>query len=643
MATDRATHDDARSPAPTPEQDRLLSGLTAPQRDAVMHTDGPLLVLAGAGSGKTRVITRRAAYLACTVTRARHILAITFTNKAAGEMRERIDALGVAPGMTICTFHAFCAKMLRWHHDRAGVSPHFTIADREDRRKLLKQAVEACDLSATNWPAARVEQRISRAKNAMQSAEAFAADAVEWQDRTIARIYAAYERLLAENACLDFDDLLMRFAGLVQRDNGLRDQLEHRFRYVLVDEYQDTNASQYQIARCLTLDRRNLCVTGDPDQAIYRWRGADIENILSFERDYPDAKVVRLEQNYRSTKRILSAAERLIAGNVQRKAKRLWTDNDDGPRVRVLEFETADEEAQSVADDIAQCIARDASPRDVAVFYRVNALSRAIEEALIRAGVPYQVARGVAFYNRKEIKDVLAYLRVLVNPADEVSLLRIINTPARGIGATTIERLTARARRSGARVFDVLMGSGDLADLGRSAGKVRAFAALLQALAPATKQRPRAALEQVVSRSGLRAMYGDIRDGDGGPGANIDELISAAAQFQADDPDATLIDWLEHTALLGDVDGVRDEAGCVTLMTLHAAKGLEFPIVFMIGLEDGMLPFQRRDDTDCDEEEERRLCFVGMTRAKRRLTLCRARYRMLRGRSECTTRSRFLD
>ncbi len=620
----------------------LLKDLTDPQREATVHTDGPLLILAGPGSGKTRVVTRRAAYLASTVAEPRDILAITFTNKAAREMYERVAALGFGEGMTVCTFHALCARLLRIHHDRANVPRDFTIFDREDRRKVLKKAIAECNLSTDNWSPARVEQDISNAKNDMLTAADFAETENDWRHGTIARIYAAYETALTEMGGLDFDDLLMRVAILLKHDSELRRRLEDRYRYVLIDEYQDTNAAQYAIARLLTEQRKNLCATGDPDQSIYGWRGANIENILTFERDYPGAKVVRLEQNFRSTKLILDAADRLISANTLRKEKTLWTEGADGSPVHVVESESGNEEASAIAREIGRQLRHGVAPSEIAVFYRINSLSRGIEEALLHQGIAYQVARGVEFYNRKEIKDVLAYLRVLVNPADEVSLLRIINTPTRGIGATTVRRLTERAQESGRSIYETLQGE-DLAALGRSAAKVRQFGELLRELAPAPTLPARQALEMVMSRSGLRALYHDPTGVDDAPAANLDELLNAAALFQQEHADATVRDWLEYTALLSDVDGVRENGGTVTLMTLHAAKGLEFETVFIMGLEDGMLPFKRRDEEPADEEEERRLLFVGMTRAKRHLTLSRARYRMLRGETSRTVRSPFLD
>ena len=564
------------SPDTALDAERLLCDLTEPQRAAVMHTDGPLLVLAAAGSGKTRVITRRAAYLACTVARPDQVLAITFTNKAAQEMRERVDALGVGRGMTVSTFHAWCARTLRIYHEQAQVPQNFTIFDTEDSRKLLKSALERCGLSPTNYPVARIQQPISRAKNALLSAEEFTESNVGWQDRVIAKVYTCYEELLTGMGGLDFDDLLVRVARLLGEDEELRTRLERRYRYVLIDEYQDTNAAQYRIAHLLTRNHKNICATGDPDQSIYGWRGADIDNILSFERHYPDARVVFLEQNYRSTKRILAAADALIGGNARRKEKSLWTENAEGAAVRVIECGTHQAEAEMVVQDILLRSATGAQLNDIAIFYRVNSLSRTLEETLMRSGVAYQIARGVEFYNRKEIKDVLAYLRVLVNPADEVALLRIINTPPRGIGATSIDRLTALALSKGCPLVEVLV-EGPLEELGRSTGKVREFVALLRELGTALELAPHAALDKVLSHSGLRAFYGGDEETAEGPRANLEELLSAAWEFEQQQPDATVLDWLEHTALLGDLDAVRSDQGSVTLMTLHAAKGLEFP------------------------------------------------------------------
>ena len=622
----------------------LVDDLNDAQRQAVTHTDGPLLILAGPGSGKTRVVTRRAAYLAQTVALPRQILAITFTNKAALEMRERIESLLAPAGMTVCTFHALCAQLIRIHHEAVGVPANYSILDRDDRRKVLKAAVGLAGLSTTNFPPARVERHISNAKAAMLTPTGFEGIAQNYQDEQIARVYHAYAHLTAEMGALDFDDLLMRIAHLLDAEPDIACAIQDRYRYILIDEYQDTNTPQYIIANALAQTHRNICATGDPDQSIYGWRGADIGNILRFEEDYPESVVVRLEQNYRSTKRILQAADALIAHNVSRKEKSLWTEHEEGPAVRFIEAETSEEEADAVARRIAQQIQNGISPSEIAVFYRINALSRSIEEALIREGIRYQVARGLEFYNRKEIKDVLAYPRVLVNPADSVSLLRIINTPARGIGGTTVQRLLDLAQTRGIPLFDLITGDEDLSSVGRSASKVKAFGALLAQLVHVMEQPPEHALDAIVSQSGLRAHYATLSEveADVRPVDNINELLNAAVEFRRQFPGASMLDWLQHTALLGDVDGLHDEAGRVTLMTIHAAKGLEFQAVHIVGLEESLLPFEREDDGNGrDLEEERRLLFVGITRAKRELSLSRARYRMLRGRSDRTTVSRF--
>jgi DNA helicase-2/ATP-dependent DNA helicase PcrA len=626
----------------TAELNALLADLNDPQRQAVLHQDGPLLILAGPGSGKTRVVTRRAAYLARTAARPEEILAITFTNKAAGEMRERLGSLSVGEGMMVATFHAFCARLLRWYHERAGVPRNFTIFDTDDRRRVLKDAIEQAGLSSENWTPATMEREVSAAKNELLDAEQFAQSAGDWRSLEASRVYIVYEQLMREMVALDFDDLLMRTALLLGRDPELCDELEDRYRYVLVDEYQDTNAAQYRIARLLTQRRKNLCVTGDPDQSIYAWRGANIRNILSFENDYPDARVVRLEQNYRSTQRILSAAGALIANNARRKEKTLWTTHQGGAAVRIAEFESAQEEAQALAREIVRHVRNGGRFADVAVFYRVNSLSRLIEEALLRAGVAYQIARGTEFYNRKEIKDVLAYLRVLVNPSDEVALLRIINTPPRGVGATTIARLTAAAKSRRVRVYDILTDGECLTELGRSAAKVREFGLILVELSRAAALPAPTALEFVMRHSGLMAMYAKEGDDEDSPARNLDELLSAATEFHSRNPQSTIMDWLEHTALVSDVDSIAESDDRATLMTLHAAKGLEFPVVYIIGLEEGLLPF-RRGHEEPDWEEERRLLFVGMTRARRELTLSRAQWRTRQGATIRTVRSTFLD
>ncbi len=628
-------------PDASPGVREFLRDLTEPQREAVTHTDGALLLLAGAGSGKTRVITRRAAHLATTVTRPWHVLAITFTNKAANEMKERIVALSPGDDMTVCTFHSLCARLLRIHHDAAGLPPNFTIVDQSDRRKLIKQAVERLELAVDNWRRA-AETGISRAKNAMET-PAEMADAAGFQEKTIARIYAAYEEILAENAGLDFDDLLFKMALLLQSNEEVRAKLGDRFRYVMIDEYQDTNAAQYRIANLIARDHGNIMVTGDPDQSIYSWRGADITNILSFEHDYPNVKTVRLEQNYRSTKRILSVAGAVIAENIGRKDKTLWTENDEGTPVRVLTCSDARSEAEAIVKDIESLVVQGRRPGDFAIFYRINAMSRVLEESLFSAGISYRIARGTAFYARKEIKDILGYLRVMVNPADTVALERIINTPPRGIGKTTINTLKAFAERQGCTLLTAVMRYDECGLGKRAVNSLKAFTDLLQTLQLLAGGSTRHAIDQALSLSGMLAQLGEQQEANPEPLANANELVNAAEEYDTANPEATLLDWLTFTSLLGDEDIIEGDSGTVTLMTLHAAKGLEFPCVYIIGLERGLVPLVRDVLSIDEEEEERRLFFVGMTRAMQRLTITHALWRMVRGVTQRATRSVFLD
>ena len=624
--------------------EELLEDLTDPQREAVTHAEGPLLVLAGPGSGKTRVITHRAAYLARTVTEPRHVLAITFTNRAANEMAGRIHRLAVGPGITCSTFHAFCARLLRIHADRvAGIAANFSIFDEADQTAAMKDATDREGLSPENFPAGRILSRVSRAKNDMILPDAFEAQAGDWQDKTTARLYRAYEAVLAEQNALDFDDLLVRIARLLGEDAELRDQLQDRYRYVLVDEYQDTNRAQYLIARGLALDHENLCVTGDPDQSIYAWRGANLHNILEFEEDFPDAKVVRLERNYRSTPQILSAADAVIAHNRRRKKKTLWTSNEAGPAIRVAECEDAAAEAGFIASEVAQHVEAGGRYGDAAVFYRVNALSRSIEGALRTHNIPYQVARGVAFYQRKEIKDVLAYLKVVANPQDRVALLRIINVPARGIGKSTVQRVLAHAEATGTTALEAIARAIEIDGVTRAGRHLRSFADLLGELAGiAERGLVQETIEWLVRHSGLSAMWSQADDENAIE--NVSELISAAAEYDHQHADGTgsLTDWLQQVSLVSDIDAVDPELGAVTLMTLHAAKGLEFDRVFVAGVEDGLLPHRRSETEQADVEEERRLCFVGMTRTRQALTLTCARWRDRRGATRRTSRSVFL-
>jgi len=639
----------------------ILSDLNEPQRLAVTHVDGPLLVLAGAGSGKTRVITRRVGYLLQQGIEPWNVLAITFTNKAAREMQQRVERLGLARGVTICTFHSLCARLLREFADEAGISRDYTIYDHSDQIRLVKDVMKRLDLPTANLSPSRVHASISNAKNELQTPDGYGRRADGFYSRNVAAIYRQYERALADNNALDFDDLLLRMASLLRDRADIRELLARRYRYVLIDEYQDTNRAQYVIAHGIALDHKNICVTGDPDQSIYAWRGADVNNILEFEADYPGAVVVRLEENYRSTKPILSAASRLIAHNRMRKEKALWTRRPGGADVRVICCDDETAEARQVARRIASYGDAGGDLRDIAVFYRVNSLSRVLEEALMERGIAYRVARGVEFYNRKEIKDVLAYLKLLVNPSDNANCLRIINTPARGIGAVTIKRLAALAESAGISLLEACRRAGQAGLGGAAVKKVAAFADIVGSLGEGLDRPVREIIEDVVQRSGLSDALDGREDAGRDALANIDELISVAAQFDDANGGAGLADYLLQVSLVSDVDhfeaadstaAAKKPRGAVTLMTLHAAKGLEFPAVFIIGCEDGLLPFKRADESSLpgqddrrghDPEEERRLAFVGMTRARDELTLSCARYRMTRGRTTPQAASPFLD
>ena len=630
----------------------ILDDLTPAQREAVTHLDGPLLVLAGAGSGKTRVITRRIAHLIRQGARPWQVLAITFTNKAAGEMRDRTHALVPdARRLVVTTFHSFCARMLREYADLLGLDPSYTIYDTADQTSAVKRALERLNLDATQFTPDRILSAISRAKNRLERAGDFAERAArDWTARRIAEVYQAYETFLRDAHALDFDDLLLEVATALRDSAEFRDLLQDRFRYILIDEYQDTNHAQYVIARDLAGARRNLCATGDPDQAIYGWRGAEISNILDFEKDFPDAKVVRLEKNYRSTPTILAVASGVIRHNRHRKDKDLYTDNPLGGPVLVVETDDEEAEARSIARRIAALKADGLDYRDAAVFVRTVAQTRALEDAFLsaRPPIPYEVVRGTSFYERKEVRDALAYLQVLHNPSDAVNVGRIINTPPRGIGKKTVEALQAWAEREGVGLLDAARNAGELPDLPTQArAAVSHFSALMDRLLAAPKEPVRDLIELVIAETGLR----DSLKGDDAPDrkANLDEFITLGArhdQRAAASPDEMprpgLEGFLETVNLSSDQDDYDESANRVPLMTLHAAKGLEFAAVFIAGCEDGLLPHQRHVEKEGELEEERRLFFVGMTRAKRHLALTHARFRRTRGRLERRVASPFL-
>jgi DNA helicase-2/ATP-dependent DNA helicase PcrA len=624
----------------------LLEDLTEPQRQAVTHFEGPLLILAGAGSGKTRVITRRVAHLLQQGVRPYNILAITFTNKAASEMRQRIDALLPDNRVWISTFHSLGARLLRQHAERLGLGRNFTIYDQSDRTRLIRTALDVAKIDNIRFTPERIEAAISKAKNQLLGPQRYAERAGDFFAQTVARVYPIYEKRLRDANALDFDDLLLWPALALKHDAELRAELDARFQFVLIDEYQDTNQAQYAIARGLSIDRPNLCVVGDPDQSIYKWRGSDIRNILDFERDFPTAMVITLERNYRSTKAILHAASHLIAHNLQRKPKALVTENAAGEPVGVLTFETGLDEAEGVALRIRRAVeTQKRSYREFAVFLRVNALSRALESALVKHRVPFQIVRGLAFFDRKENRDVLAYLRLLLNPRDNLSFLRAVNEPARGIGKVSLEHLGAYAEP---RDVSLLAAAGQVGSIqaikGKAATGLREFALLMHELSKLAEAAPDEVIRQVLDHSGYRTMLQNSTDPEDQERlANIEELITAAKQFSSEDGSRTLGDFLENITLASDVDAWDERQDCVSVMTLHAAKGLEFPVVYLLAVEQGLLPHERSLNKNEDVEEERRLTFVGMTRAKEELYLCHARLREFRGRTLYAVPSMFLD
>jgi len=639
------------------QSDSLLQELTDAQREAVTHVDGPLLIVAAAGSGKTRVITRRVAYLISLGIPANSILAITFTNKAAGEMKHRISALMGhplrdfgrldQPWPTICTFHSLCLRILRHYAPQIGLSPNFSVYDAADQIKLVKEAIGALGISSANFAPSTVHGTISNAKNQLLLPDAFEAKARDFYQRTAARIYKKYQELLDQNNALDFDDLLLRTARGFRDQPAVLKELQERFTYLLIDEYQDTNHAQYVIAHALALQHRNICVVGDPDQSIYAWRGADIKNILEFERDYTDAKVVKLERNYRSTQRILRVASELISHNTRRKEKGLWTENAAGEKAVLLLCQDEHDEAEQITRRLAILHEKHGYQwSQMAVFYRMNALSRVMEDALRRANVPYQIARGVEFYNRKEIKDVLAYLRVVANPRDEVSLTRIVNVPPRGLSDASVTKLSVHGIASGLSLLDAMREADKVPGLTRRAvNAARHFVELVDSwrrLAGEGMSTVQEIMEEVIRASGLEEAVKKEGGEEQSEWANVNELISAAAEYDADHPEGWLQEYLGIISLVSDADHMKGAGGAVTLMTLHAAKGLEFPVVAMIGMEEGILPHGRARDNAKELEEERRLCFVGITRSQERLILSKAAYRTIRGLESRTIMSPFL-
>jgi len=633
----------------------LLADLTEPQKQAVTHPGGPLLIVAGAGSGKTRVITRRVAWLIGQGARPESILAITFTNKAAGEMKERVASVLDRPlrdwgklhqpSPMICTFHSLCLRILKHYAATVGLPANFSVFDSADQSKLLKGAMKDLDISSTNYPPGSVHAAISKAKNKLLTPEMFSRTAGDIYERIVARVYAKYQAMLKTNGALDFDDLLMEACRALGGHPLILTELQARFVHILIDEYQDTNHAQYILAHALAAKGRNITVVGDPDQSIYAWRGADLSNILEFEQDYPDALVVRLEQNYRSTKTVLAIASELIGRNRLRKEKTLWTENPEGAKADLFCCGDEHDEAQQVTLRLKRLNAEGHAWSDMAIFYRMNSLSRVMEDALRRGGVPYQIARGVEFYNRKEIKDVLAYLRAAANPDDEVSLERIANVPSRGISEATIKQLQAQAVAGGTSLWGAMKAAAGAQSLpARALAAVGGFVKLMEeSQKAAASQSAQKTMEFIYQRSGLEAMLKKLDPKGENEIPNVNELISSAAEYEREHPEGSVADYLLEVSLVSDADRLEGTGGAVTLMTLHAAKGLEFPVVAIIGLEEGCLPHSRARSEPKEMEEERRLCFVGITRAQEHLILSNAAWRTMRGKREPTVPSPFLD
>ncbi len=637
-----------------PKDDKPLN---PKQKEAAETIQGPVLILAGPGSGKTKVITYRVAYLikVCGIS-PRHIMAVTFTNKAAREMGERLNRLlgGQAKELTLGTFHAICARILRRDGRAIGIAPGFVIYDAEDQLKLIKRATQGVSLDPKQYAPPRIRSSISAAKSQMLSPKDYMEQGTSYFDEVVGRVYERYQQLLTESSALDFDDLLMKVVELFRDHPEVLTKYQERYRHIMVDEFQDTNLTQYELVKQLSGKYRNICVVGDPDQSIYSWRFADMRNILNFEKDYPDTKVVLLEQNYRSTKRVLETAAYVISANGQRQPKRLWTNNEPGELTTVVETYNEQGEAQFVVSEVSRLVEQGkARLSDCAVMYRTNAQSRALEEAFIRYGTPYKLVAGTRFYERREVKDIIAYLRLIQNTRDSVSLLRVINVPQRAIGKRSLSELSSWAKSKGVSLYDALklisLSNGDETESHkppfspRTTRALTGFFSLMKELIDQGKKLNLAhLLNLVVKSSGYRQYILKETDGEE-RWDNILELGSVASQYGGLKPREGLAAFLEGVALVSDVDGLNESIDAVTLITLHQAKGLEFPVVFIVGMEEGILPHFRSFDSPEQMEEERRLCYVGITRAKHRVYLVHAFRRRLMGLSTVNSPSRFLE
>lgn len=628
--------------------------LNKPQKEAVFHTEGPLLILAGAGSGKTRVLTHRIAYLIEEKgVNPWNILAITFTNKAAEEMRQRVDSLvGIgAESIWVSTFHSMCVRILRRYIDRLGYDNRFTIYDTDDQKTLMKEVCRKTDIETKRFKERMLLSVISSAKNEMILPEEFELNAGgDFVQLKIAKVYKEYEAQMRANNALDFDDLLVKTVQLLETQPDVRENYQERFRYIMVDEYQDTNTVQFRLVSLLAGKYRNLCVVGDDDQSIYKFRGANIRNILDFEKEFSDAKVIKLEQNYRSVGNVLEVANSVIRNNKGRKEKTLWTDNEKGEKIRLRQFDTAYDEAQFIAEDIKDETAQGANYSDHAVLYRTNAQSRLLEEKFVAMNIPYKIVGGINFYSRREIKDVLSYLKTIDNGKDDLAVRRIINVPKRGIGLTTINRIQESAAARGIGFYDALSAPDLIPGIGRSASKLDSFAALIEYFKGRSEESGVTdLLTEVIEKTGYtESLEADDPEELEARVQNIDELVSKAAVYEESCSDRgerpTLSGFLEEVALVADIDSVAEDRDYVILMTLHSAKGLEFPHVYLAGMEDGLFPSYMSISGDDPEEleEERRLCYVGVTRAEEKLTLTCARMRLVRGERQYNSMSRFI-
>jgi len=626
----------------------ILASLNPAQRQAVEAIEGPVLILAGPGSGKTRVITHRVAYLVkvCGVSPQR-IMAVTFTNKAAREMRERLEQLlgQVSEALTLGTFHAICSRILRREGQAIGLNSRFVIYDDEDQLNLIKRSLQELNLDSKQYAPRALQSGISAAKSRLITPQDYAQQVNSYFEEIVQRVYQRYQQLLSQSGAVDFDDLLMKTVQVFNDHSEILSRYQSCYGHILVDEFQDTNIAQYELIKQLAGKYHNICVVGDPDQSIYSWRFADLRNILSFERDYPEAKVMFLERNYRSTRIILEVASDVISTNVQRKPKNLWTENEVGSAVVIIESYSQEEEAQSVVNEIEKLVSQDQiSLKDCAVMYRVNAQSRALEETFMRYGVPYKLVGGTRFYRRQEIKDIIAYLRVIHNAHDNVSLARIINTPVRGIGQGTLGKLQAWAMSQDASLYDALKQAVEgKALFPRVIQALTGFIALVDKLIAKSHELNLAELlNEILEHTGYREY---ILEKEGGKERweNIMELKSVAKEYAEFNPEEALAAFLEKVSLVSDIDELDERADAVTLITLHQAKGLEFPVVFIIGMEEGVLPHRKSFDDPEEMEEERRLCYVGITRAEKRLYLLRSYRRSLFGSSLANPPSRFLQ